>query len=58
MKMRIREIAGMAGVSVRTLHYYDEIGILKTSFTDRQNVGKPFLRCGAGACEKMAGISH
>ena len=27
----------MTGVSVRTLHYYDEIGLLKPSFTDENN---------------------
>lgn len=29
MRMQIKEFAGMCGVSVRTLHYYDEIGILR-----------------------------
>jgi len=28
MAMRIREAADLAGISVRTLHYYDEIGLL------------------------------
>ena len=35
MKMQIKEFAKTCGVSVRTLHYYDEIGILKPSITDR-----------------------
>ena len=35
MKMQIREFAKLVGVSVRTLHYYDEIGLLKPSFVDR-----------------------
>ena len=34
MKMRIKEFAGFTGVSVRTLHYYDEIGLLKPSHVD------------------------
>ncbi|MCH5341103.1 MAG: serine hydrolase [Acetatifactor sp.] len=34
MKMRISEIAALAGVSVRTLQYYDSIGLLKPSETD------------------------
>ena len=34
MKMRISEIAALAGVSVRTLQYYDAIGLLKPSGTD------------------------
>ena len=35
MKMLIKEFAEFTGVSVRTLHYYDEIGLLKPSFVDR-----------------------
>lgn len=34
MKMHIREFAELTGVSVRTLHYYDEIGLLKPAFVD------------------------
>lgn len=37
MKMHIKEFAELTGVSVRTLHYYDEIGLLKPSFVDGQN---------------------
>lgn len=37
MKLHIREFAKLTGVSVRTLHYYDEIGLLKPSFVDEQN---------------------
>lgn len=35
MNMRIREFAKLTGVSVRTLHYYDEIGLLEPAFVDR-----------------------
>ena len=35
MKMRIKEFAALTGVSVRTLHYYDEIGLLSPSETDK-----------------------
>lgn len=35
--MQIRDFAEMTGVSVRTLHYYDEIGLLKPSAVDGQN---------------------
>lgn len=31
MKKTISEIAKLSGVSVRTLHYYDEIGLLAPS---------------------------
>lgn len=37
MKMYIKEFAELTGVSVRTLHYYDEIGLLKPSTVDEQN---------------------
>lgn len=37
MKMHIKELAGLTGVSVRTLHYYDEIGLLKPCSVDEQN---------------------
>lgn len=35
MKMLIKEFAEFTGVSVRTLHYYDEIGLLKPAFVDK-----------------------
>lgn len=35
MKMQIKKFAGLTGVSVCTLHYYDEIGLLKPSSVDR-----------------------
>ena len=35
MKMQIKEFAGFTGVSVRTLHYYDESGLLPPAFVDR-----------------------
>lgn len=28
MKMRVKEVADLVGISVRTLHHYDEIGLL------------------------------
>lgn len=33
--MLIKEFAAFTGVSVRTLHYYDEIGLLAPAFVDR-----------------------
>ncbi|MBE6742515.1 MAG: MerR family transcriptional regulator [Ruminococcaceae bacterium] len=33
--MQIKKFAELTGVSVRTLHYYDEIGLLKPSIVDR-----------------------
>ena len=35
MKMQIKEFAEISGVSVRTLHYYDEIGLLPPAFVER-----------------------
>ena len=37
MKMLIKEFAKLTGVSVRTLHYYDEIGLIKPALVDAQN---------------------
>ena len=37
MKMLIKEFADFTGVSVRTLHYYDEIGLLKPAIIDQGN---------------------
>ncbi|MGN0666663.1 MAG: MerR family transcriptional regulator [Huintestinicola sp.] len=37
MEMHIKEFAVLTGVSVRTLHYYDEIGLLKPSYVDERN---------------------
>ena len=34
MKMQIKEFADFTGVSVRTLHYYDEIGLLSPAYVD------------------------
>ena len=36
MKLQIKEFAELAGVSVRTLHYYDEIGLLRPARVDGQ----------------------
>ncbi len=36
MKMQIKEFAEFTGVSVRTLHYYDEIGLFKPACVDEQ----------------------
>ena len=35
MKLQIKEFANITGVSVRTLHYYDEIGLLAPAFVDK-----------------------
>ena len=35
MNMQIKEFAKFTGVSVRTLHYYDEIGLLTPAYVDR-----------------------
>lgn len=32
MAYRVKELADLSGVSVRTLHYYDEIGLLKPAY--------------------------
>lgn len=35
LKIQIKEFAEVTGVSVRTLHYYDEIGLLVPAFVDK-----------------------
>lgn len=37
MKLKINEAAKLSGVSVRTLHYYDEIGLLSPGGRDENN---------------------
>lgn len=37
MNMQIKEFAKLTGVTVRALHYYDEIGLMKPSSVDEQN---------------------
>ena len=37
MKYQIKDFAKLTNVSVRTLHYYDGIGLLKPAFVDKQN---------------------
>ena len=37
MKMSVKEFSDFTGVSVRTLHYYDEIKLLKPDFVDSEN---------------------
>lgn len=36
----VHELAKLAGVSVRTLHYYDEIGLLRPSFIEKNGYRK------------------
>jgi len=37
MKLSVKAFAALAGVSVRTLHYYDEIGLLKPAVVEKQS---------------------
>ena len=37
MSYTVGQVAGLAGVTVRTLHHYDEIGLLSPD--DRSNAG-------------------
>lgn len=45
MKLHVREFAKLTGVSVRTLHFYDEIGLLKPSSVDEQNGYRFYDEC-------------
>ena len=37
MKMQIKDFAVLTGVSVRTLHYYDELGLLTPAYVDKSS---------------------
>ena len=37
MKMTVNEFAKLSGISVRTVHYYDRIGLLKPAFINELN---------------------
>lgn len=45
MKLHVRKFAKLTGVSVRTLHFYDEIGLLKPSSVDEQNGYRFYDEC-------------
>ncbi len=51
--MNVSEFARITGVSVRTLHYYDEIGLLKPDFVDEKNGYRSY---GKNALERMQEI--
>ena len=53
MKMSVKEFSVFSGVSVRTLHYYDEINLLKPDFVDRENSYRYY---GDKATERMLEI--
>jgi MerR family transcriptional regulator, thiopeptide resistance regulator len=40
MAYTVKEVAAMSGVSVRTLHFYDETGLLNPLFTGRMATGR------------------
>lgn len=44
MNMQIKEFAKLTGVTVRALHYYDEIGLLKPSSVEQflRNIEKNY----------------
>ncbi len=53
MKLNVKKFADLTGVSVRTLHYYDEIGLLNPEFVD-EYTGYRFY--GEKSFEKMQEI--
>ena len=54
MKLHIREFAKLTGVSVRTLHYYDEIGLLRP--TEKSEAG--YRLCDEAAFANEGGRGH
>ena len=51
--VHIKDFAELTGVSIRTLHYYDEIGLLKPASTDEQN---GYRNYDEGSLERMTEI--
>ena len=51
--VHIKDFAELTGVSIRTLHYYDEIGLLKPASTDEQNGYRDYDE---GSLERMTEI--
>ena len=45
MKMQIKDFADFTGVSVRTLHYYDEIGLLAPAYVDQSTGYRYYDEC-------------
>jgi hypothetical protein len=39
MAYTVKQVAAMSGVSVRTLHFYDETGLLKPAYLGRMATG-------------------
>ncbi|EHL79022.1 hypothetical protein HMPREF1015_02293 [Bacillus smithii 7_3_47FAA] len=48
MGMKVKEVADLVGISVRTLHYYDEIGLLVQRREPNQDI----------ACTRMKILKH
>lgn len=42
MKMKVKEVADLVGISVRTLHHYDEIGLLGSVGDNRSRISAVF----------------
>ena len=55
MKMLIGQFAVFTGVSVRTLHYYDEIGLLRPALIDEENGYRYYDE---GCAERMRDILY
>jgi hypothetical protein len=39
MAYTVKQVAAMSGVSVRALHFYDEVGLLKPAYVVRMGTG-------------------
>jgi len=53
MKMSVKEFAELTGVSVRTLHYYDEIKLLKPSEIDENNGYRFYDKAALGRMQEI-----
>jgi hypothetical protein len=46
MAYTVRQVAGLSGVSVRTLHFYDELGLLKPAYVSANGYSSCIVRLG------------
>lgn len=49
----VKEMSCISGISVRTLHYYDQIGLLKPSFVVKMAIATMMRRL-LDACKKFS----
>jgi hypothetical protein len=57
MAYTVKKLAALSGVSVRTLHFYDEVGLLKPAYHARTATGSTKSRS-SWSCSKSCFIGN